>query len=56
MHESDDKDQAMGAGMLTAGKIIADRAVQRIDEDAEYDEAGVSGARKALLSDARRPG
>jgi protoporphyrinogen oxidase len=54
MHKYNNQDHAMMTGMLTSLNIIAGR--RRFDpwdvnEDAEYGEAGVSGAREALVSE-----
>ena len=51
MHKYNNQDHAMMTGMLTAMNIIEGRAVYdpwAVNEDAEYGEAGVSGAREAL--------
>jgi len=53
MHKYNNQDHAMMTGMLTAANILADRAlydVWQVNEDAEYGEAGVAGAREALAS------
>ena len=54
MHKYNNQDHAMMTGMLTAANIIA--GTQRYDtwqvnEDAEYGEAGLSGAKEALASE-----
>ncbi|MGH6862848.1 MAG: NAD(P)/FAD-dependent oxidoreductase [Methylocella sp.] len=51
MHKYNNQDHAMMTGMLTAANILAGRTlydVWQVNEDAEYGEAGVSGAREAL--------
>ena len=53
MHKYNNQDHAMMTGMLTAMNIIEGRPVYdvwAVNEDAEYGEAGVSGAREALSS------
>jgi protoporphyrinogen oxidase len=53
MHKYNNQDHAMMTGMLTAKNILAGRTlydVWAVNEDAEYGEAGVSGAREALAS------
>ncbi|MGH6813252.1 MAG: NAD(P)/FAD-dependent oxidoreductase [Methylocella sp.] len=53
MHKYNNQDHAMMTGMLTAANILAGRTlydVWQVNEDAEYGEAGVSGAREALAS------
>ena len=53
MHKYNNQDHAMMTGMLTAMNIIEGRAIYdvwAVNEDAEYGEAGVSGAREALSS------
>ncbi|TDX66989.1 UDP-galactopyranose mutase [Methylosinus sp. sav-2] len=54
MHKYNNQDHAMMTGMLTALNIIAGRAIYDVwgvNEDAEYTEAGVSGAEQALASE-----
>ncbi len=54
MHKYNNQDHAMMTGLLTALNIIAgERAydVWDVNEDAEYGEAGVSGARAALAGE-----
>jgi protoporphyrinogen oxidase len=54
MHKYNNQDHAMMTGMLTAANIVAGRRlhdVWRVNEDAEYLEAGPSGAREALASE-----
>jgi protoporphyrinogen oxidase len=54
MHKYNNQDHAMMTGMLTALNIMAGEArhdVWSVNEDAEYGEAGVSGAREALKSE-----
>ena len=54
MHKYNNQDHAMMTGMLTAMNIIAGEAVYdvwEVNEDAEYGEAGVSGAQEALSSE-----
>ena len=54
MHKYNNQDHAMMTGMLTALNIIAGAArfdVWEVNEDAEYSEAGVAGAREALASE-----
>jgi protoporphyrinogen oxidase len=53
MHKYNNQDHAMMTGMLTAANILAGRTlydVWQVNEDAEYGEAGVAGAREALAS------
>jgi len=54
MHKYNNQDHAMMTGILTALNIIAGATlydVWRVNEDAEYSEAGVSGASEALSSE-----
>ncbi len=54
MHKYNNQDHAMMTGMLTAANLIAGAElydVWGVNEDAEYGEAGASGARDALLSE-----
>jgi protoporphyrinogen oxidase len=53
MHKYNNQDHAMMTGMLTAMNILAGERVYdvwEVNEDAEYGEAGVSGAQEALAS------
>jgi protoporphyrinogen oxidase len=53
MHKYNNQDHAMMTGLLTALNIIEGRTlydVWQVNEDAEYGEAGVSGASEALKS------
>ena len=53
MHKYNNQDHAMMTGLLTAENIIAGETIHdvwEVNEDAEYGEAGVSGAREALSS------
>jgi protoporphyrinogen oxidase len=53
MHKYNNQDHAMMTGLLTAENILAGHTlydVWRVNEDAEYCETGVSGAREALRS------
>jgi protoporphyrinogen oxidase len=53
MHKYNNQDHAMMTGMLTAANIIAGEElydVWQVNEDAEYGEAGTSGAQEALKS------
>jgi protoporphyrinogen oxidase len=53
MHKYNNQDHAMMTGMLTAYNILAGKPVYdvwEVNEDAEYGEAGVSGAKEALSS------
>ncbi|MGC1557043.1 MAG: FAD-dependent oxidoreductase, partial [Methylovirgula sp.] len=53
MHKYNNQDHAMMTGMLTAANIIAGETlydVWQVNEDAEYSEAGGSGAEEALKS------
>ncbi len=53
MHKYNNQDHAMMTGMLTAANILANRTLYdawQVNEDAEYGEAGVSGARETLAS------
>ena len=54
MHKYNNQDHAMMTGMLTAANIIAGRPVYNtwaVNEDADYAEAGHSGAQQALNSE-----
>jgi protoporphyrinogen oxidase len=54
MHKYNNQDHAMMTGMLTAENILAGDAlydVWQVNEDAEYSEAGLSGAEHALQSE-----
>ncbi len=54
MHKYNNQDHAMMTGMLTALNILAGRPVHdvwEVNEDAEYHEGGVSGAKAALASE-----
>jgi protoporphyrinogen oxidase len=54
MHKYNNQDHAMMTGMLTAANILAGASlydVWEVNEDAEYHEGGVSGAREALGSE-----
>ncbi len=54
MHKYNNQDHAMMTGMLTALNVLAGKTlydVWDVNEDAEYGEAGVSGAREALVSE-----
>jgi protoporphyrinogen oxidase len=54
MHKYNNQDHAMMTAMLTVENILANRRrhdVWRVNEDAEYTEAGVSGAGAALGSE-----
>ena len=54
MHKYNNQDHAMMTGMLTAQNIIAGERLYdtwQVNEDAEYGEAGLSGAREALKSE-----
>jgi protoporphyrinogen oxidase len=54
MHKYNNQDHAMMTGMLTAGNILAGETlydVWQVNEDAEYSEAGFSGAEHALKSE-----
>ena len=54
MHKYNNQDHAMMTGMLTALNILAGKTlydVWDVNEDAEYGESGVSGAREALASE-----
>ncbi len=54
MHKYNNQDHAMMTGMLSALNIMAGKAVYdvwQVNEDAEYSESGVSGAREALSSE-----
>ncbi len=53
MHKYNNQDHAMMTGMLTAANIVAGEElydVWQVNEDAEYGEAGTSGAEEALKS------
>jgi protoporphyrinogen oxidase len=53
MHKYNNQDHAMMTGMLAAANIIAGETlydVWQVNEDAEYGEAGASGAKEALTS------
>ena len=54
MHKYNNQDHAMMTAMLTARNIVAGERrydVWEVNEDAEYHEAGASGARQALASE-----
>jgi protoporphyrinogen oxidase len=54
MHKYNNQDHAMMTGLLTAANLVAGRTVHdvwQVNEDAEYSEAGYSGADEALLSE-----
>jgi len=54
MHKYNNQDHAMMTGMLTAANIIAGEQrydVWQVNEDAEYGEEGISGAKEALKSE-----
>ena len=54
MHKYNNQDHAMMTGMLTALNIISGETIYNtweVNEDAEYGEAGVSGAEEALKSE-----
>ncbi len=54
MHKYNNQDHAMMTGMLTAANIIAGEQrydVWQVNEDAEYGEDGLSGAKEALKSE-----
>jgi protoporphyrinogen oxidase len=54
MHKYNNQDHAMMTGMLTASNIIAGEQrydVWRVNEDAEYGEEGMQGAKEALKSE-----
>ncbi len=54
MHKYNNQDHAMMTGMLAALNVIRGEEVfdvWRVNEDAEYSEAGVSGAREALSNE-----
>ena len=54
MHKYNNQDHAMMTGMLSALNIMAGKAVYdvwQVNEDAEYSESGISGAREALSSE-----
>ena len=58
MHKYNNQDHAMMTGMLTARNILAGETIYDIwavNEDAEYGEAGFSGAREALTSERMVP-
>ena len=51
MHKYNNQDHAMMTGLLTAENILAGEKIHdvwEVNEDAEYGEAGVSGAREAV--------
>ncbi|MGP8191670.1 MAG: NAD(P)/FAD-dependent oxidoreductase [Methylovirgula sp.] len=53
MHKYNNQDHAMMTGLLTAANIVAGEPIYdvwQVNEDAEYGEAGVSGAQEALKS------
>ena len=59
MHKYNNQDHAMMTGMLTAANIVAGETLYdtwQVNEDAEYGEAGLSGAREALASERLVPG
>ena len=54
MHKYNNQDHAMMTGMLTARNILAGETIfdtWQVNEDAEYGEAGLSGAEEALKSE-----
>ncbi len=54
MHKYNNQDHAMMTGMLTARNILAGESIfdtWAVNEDAEYGEAGLSGAQEALKSE-----
>ncbi len=54
MHKYNNQDHAMMTDMLTAANIIAGELrydVWQVNEDAEYGEEGMSGAKEALKSE-----
>lgn len=54
MHKYNNQDHAMMTAMLTAENILAGERIYdvwQVNEDAEYGEAGVSGAQEALKSE-----
>ena len=54
MHKYNNQDHAMMTGMLTAANIVAGETLYdtwQVNEDAEYGEAGLSGANEALASE-----
>ena len=54
MHKYNNQDHAMMTGMLTARNILAGETVfdtWQVNEDAEYGEAGLTGAQEALKSE-----
>lgn len=58
MHKYNNQDHAMMTGMLAALNIVAGAEifdVWQVNEDAEYSESGVSGAREALASERLAP-
>jgi protoporphyrinogen oxidase len=58
MHKYNNQDHAMMTAMLTVENILAGRRrfdVWRVNEDAEYAEAGLSGANEALSSERLTP-
>ena len=58
MHKYNNQDHAMMTAMLTARNIIAGERVYdvwNVNEDAEYHEAGASGAKEALASERAVP-
>lgn len=58
MHKYNNQDHAMMTGMLSALNIIQGQEtfdVWQVNEDAEYSEAGISGAQEALASERLTP-
>jgi protoporphyrinogen oxidase len=54
MHKYNNQDHAMMTGLLTAANIVAGQVIYdvwQVNEDAEYSEAGASGAEEALKSE-----
>jgi protoporphyrinogen oxidase len=54
MHKYNNQDHAMMTGLLTALNIVHGKAVYdvwQVNDDAEYSEAGVSGANEGLASE-----
>ncbi|HEX9591236.1 MAG TPA: FAD-dependent oxidoreductase, partial [Bradyrhizobium sp.] len=58
MHKYNNQDHAMMTAMLTARNILAGERIHdiwEVNEDAEYHEAGASGAQAALASERSVP-
>ena len=58
MHKYNNQDHAMMTGLLTAENIMKNKEIYNIwdvNDDAEYHESGISGAKEALMSVRKEP-